>query len=611
MFSVLLCLSLLTTFIILVVKFFQWQAQCWFCSFYMRVPWVNRNSFVCRQCGQYNGFTRDGDYNKVILSQFSTELNPFSRYQTPKTFKSNSDVLCSNCTDNQAIIVRKLSEYVPQNEHSAEEIKGYARVLESKYGLCKICCQKVNERLRKLDSKLLPSFIQWWHEKRRKTPVTDNVIILKARRKSLAWLELLIVLRITSIVCFLCIVSGPLLTEIGKQTCLVHLSTNKSYTHKFIEVFWPSVCRRYSRVYCSEILAYSQHLSLSNTGQIWFTSLMLCLQIALIIMDGLERRGKRQSSNLSIYRHGMESMILLCNVSLLLISANMLLSLLMNTHGFNFGDFTQSSDSYKHILLLVGFISVILILVIMYVAAIWLSFFLKDFKSQQKKLQETWPDNSGLKRLACLQSNDSMSYYSTPSQQSANLTTNSLNSSGKSLEDELAAARISPMMSTNTFRPSVLYNNNHNCPSLIGSQYSTLNSQYSVTPSNVYSTHYKLMDQQRPESCQPNEDALSCLSSVSQCKADSGYYTLDCNTNHHSPAYSLSRSSVIKRKSTTSKLKRRTGLIRFILFLLFGRLETWQDVRFELTCLANAVLLGVVIYCTCRLAFCLVNIFGV
>ncbi|VDQ00884.1 unnamed protein product [Trichobilharzia regenti] len=615
------CFGTLVSIIFVTLKILNWKVQCWFCGFCTRVPWRKKNSFVCQQCGQYNGFTRDGDYNKIIPSQFQSELNPTCRYQANSKFKSHSNILCLDCTNNQAIIVQKLSEYVPKYKDSDEEIKRYAHMLELTYGLCNDCHMKVNDRVRKLDSKLLPSFIEWWHEKRRTTPVTENPVKRKTRRKYLAWLELLIVVRIISIICFACIITGPLLSEISRQTCLVHvLPGNKSYMYKFVEVFWSKPCRQYSRCYCSQILVYSQHLSLSSDGQLWFTLLLLCLQATLIIVDGLQLENAQNSHQLSMYRHGVKSLILLYNVTVLLISANILLSLLMNYAGFR------------------GFIIHQTVLSSNFSVKIW---FALDFKSQHKTLKETWPNDTSthdnnnsnnstyLKHVIGLQSSDSISYYSTPSIRRDNhhshssiiSSQGSLNSSRKSLEDEMAGTRISPItQSTNAFRPSVLESVNSYCPSVTGSYYSVMNPPPPQRPPSLLSTHSNLTGRRRVESLRSNEDALSCLSSVSRCnKVNSGYYTSDNNNNNDnsndhlnsiSPTHSI-RSSSRKRRSGSSKRKRRTGLIRFILFLLFGRLETRQDVLYELTCLANAVLLSIVIYCTCRLMFCLFSIFGI
>ena len=46
--------------------------QCWFCHQHTKVSYSERNSWRCprSECGQYNGFKEDGDYNKVDKNMF-------------------------------------------------------------------------------------------------------------------------------------------------------------------------------------------------------------------------------------------------------------------------------------------------------------------------------------------------------------------------------------------------------------------------------------------------------------------------------------------------------------------------------------------------------------
>ncbi|CAI2727602.1 unnamed protein product [Schistosoma spindalis] len=637
-----LCLGLFSTFTVLVVRFFYLKVQCWFCGHTAFTSWSRKTSFVCHQCGQYNGFKSDGDYNKVIPSQFIAELNPVNFNKAHGTFSSHSDVLCPDCTRNQNTIVQKLSEYTPKNDKSDEEIKEYTRLLELEYGLCSSCYRKVNNKLRQLDYKLLPSFIEWWHTKQQpKQQQQQQQQTITMRKNSIlfkiiTWYELLIILRILNIFCFIYIIISSILIEINQQTCLIYITIHKSYLYKFIELIWSNNCRIYLRNYCHELLILSKYFSLSNTGQLWFNLLMFCLQIILVTMTSLKHRNKYYS----IYQDGLKSLILLYDISMLLISLNILLSLLINNDSINvMNNKMKWSNSFNHITLLgifVLFTLFIIIIIIIYGIRIWLSFFHKDCILQQKELKNTWPSHV---KLPCFQTIDNISYYSTPSDYSTNYTMNSLNSSRKSLEDELANTKLySTNKYNHIFRPSVLSGggggggsggagSNNISPSVISSQYSNVNSRHSFISSNLYSTHDNPMkqhpsppppsqqqqqrqqqQQQMIESCRADDDNLSCLTSISHYKSNnSNYYTHDYHLNNHLSNY-ISQSN-IQRKSITSKRKRRTGLINFILCLLFGRLETWNDIRLQLTCLANAVFLSIVIYCTCRLMFCLVCVF--
>ena len=47
------------------------RVKCWFCPHKQTVKFSQRNSWDCQSCSQYNGFNKDGDYNKEITGQHS------------------------------------------------------------------------------------------------------------------------------------------------------------------------------------------------------------------------------------------------------------------------------------------------------------------------------------------------------------------------------------------------------------------------------------------------------------------------------------------------------------------------------------------------------------
>mgnify|MGYP001436509734 CR=1 FL=1 len=47
------------------------RVKCWFCPHKQTVKFSQRNSWDCQSCSQYNGFNKDGDYNKEISGQHS------------------------------------------------------------------------------------------------------------------------------------------------------------------------------------------------------------------------------------------------------------------------------------------------------------------------------------------------------------------------------------------------------------------------------------------------------------------------------------------------------------------------------------------------------------
>jgi len=115
--------------------------NCWFCNGNARVPYADRNSWTCPKCEQYNGFTKDGDYNRDMTSQRdcslgsqknsshgSSSICANSYYQD--VLASNppepKNGLCDQCNEAQRLKVEKLSQFEPKNESRFDqELKVY------------------------------------------------------------------------------------------------------------------------------------------------------------------------------------------------------------------------------------------------------------------------------------------------------------------------------------------------------------------------------------------------------------------------------------------------------------------------------------------------------
>lgn len=124
------------------------QVNCWFCNINSRVPYAERCSWTCRHCEQYNGFTKDGDYNRDIL-QRSHDSQQQSRNSSASgggssgggAFCANSyynnelhagaatqasNGFCDHCNEAQRLKVEKLAQFEPKNESRFEqELKQY------------------------------------------------------------------------------------------------------------------------------------------------------------------------------------------------------------------------------------------------------------------------------------------------------------------------------------------------------------------------------------------------------------------------------------------------------------------------------------------------------
>lgn len=96
---------------------FYVNVNCWFCNTWSKIPFSNRNSFDCPVCLQYNGFDKDGDYNKIIEAQHDT-----SKTLTKTTIKTEqfSNGLCTYCNNNQRLKIRQLADFTPMNEKNYE-----------------------------------------------------------------------------------------------------------------------------------------------------------------------------------------------------------------------------------------------------------------------------------------------------------------------------------------------------------------------------------------------------------------------------------------------------------------------------------------------------------
>ncbi|XP_014370834.2 uncharacterized protein LOC106720630 isoform X1 [Papilio machaon] len=136
---------------------FPWRVNCWFCNINTWVKFPARNSWFCPKCEQYNGFTKDGDYNRVL------NLPVEEACKTPNMFKKSppKNGLCKMCNINQQLKVTQLANFVPMNEKNFDdEIESYKLQLEKAYKLCSPCKRVLQHKLNKeketfLGSKLL------------------------------------------------------------------------------------------------------------------------------------------------------------------------------------------------------------------------------------------------------------------------------------------------------------------------------------------------------------------------------------------------------------------------------------------------------------------------
>uniref|UniRef100_T1I2E3 Ima1_N domain-containing protein n=1 Tax=Rhodnius prolixus TaxID=13249 RepID=T1I2E3_RHOPR len=132
-------ISLLSSVVVLALiflrEFFLWlrnnlpkSVQCWFCHSKTKVDYRFANNWYCSNCDQYNGFTKDGDYNRLIDNHYEEKLNftITSEGRTKDAWKPTNR-LCEKCNRNQELKVQQLASFVPLNEKNYDiEIEHYS-----------------------------------------------------------------------------------------------------------------------------------------------------------------------------------------------------------------------------------------------------------------------------------------------------------------------------------------------------------------------------------------------------------------------------------------------------------------------------------------------------
>ncbi|KAL4719671.1 hypothetical protein ACJJTC_007608 [Scirpophaga incertulas] len=172
-----------------------WRVNCWFCNHNFWMKYKDRNSWTCLKCDQYNGFTKDGDYNKPLV--FNTD----EPVMTPKVFhrSSPSNGLCKMCNINQQLKVFQLANFVPMNEKNYnEEVETYNVHLEKAYRLCSPCKKVLTMKLNKEKETLLGTKLL---EKRTPDKIKQKIerenqrlkTIINSTSKIIAWLLVFLV----------------------------------------------------------------------------------------------------------------------------------------------------------------------------------------------------------------------------------------------------------------------------------------------------------------------------------------------------------------------------------------------------------------------------------
>lgn len=129
---------------------FPIKVNCWFCNSNTKVPYVNHNSWYCPHCEQYNGFDKDGGYNRQLLEQYNPEFNHPTWNTKVKRAVKQLNGLCRVCNINQELKVAQLAQFTPFDPSNFDyEVEQYSNKLEKAYRLCPQCDVKLKETLEK------------------------------------------------------------------------------------------------------------------------------------------------------------------------------------------------------------------------------------------------------------------------------------------------------------------------------------------------------------------------------------------------------------------------------------------------------------------------------
>uniref|UniRef100_A0AC34G7S4 Ima1 N-terminal domain-containing protein n=1 Tax=Panagrolaimus sp. ES5 TaxID=591445 RepID=A0AC34G7S4_9BILA len=138
---------------------FKARVNCWFCNVNQWVPYHQKNAFMCKKCDQYNGFDKDGDYNKFIASQRIETLNmkkPSAKKSQFTPFPSTNG-LCEMCNQKQSVIIERLKKFEAIDERQYfEEYERYKANLNQQYALCAKCQKYTEQKLQSVNEMYLP-----------------------------------------------------------------------------------------------------------------------------------------------------------------------------------------------------------------------------------------------------------------------------------------------------------------------------------------------------------------------------------------------------------------------------------------------------------------------
>jgi len=139
---------------------FKIWVNCHFCNCDSKVKYNDQNSWYCPYCGQYNGFTVDGDYNQETHLLCSTPYQKHKNHVIDNNISSKkvaNNGFCKKCNLNQELKISQLASFCGDE---AEELEEYRAHLERVYRLCAECEDVLSGRLEEQNNILTPGLIE-------------------------------------------------------------------------------------------------------------------------------------------------------------------------------------------------------------------------------------------------------------------------------------------------------------------------------------------------------------------------------------------------------------------------------------------------------------------
>ncbi|RMZ97875.1 transmembrane protein -like [Brachionus plicatilis] len=137
------------------------KVTCWFCNQECQVFFMNKNSWTCGKCEQYNGFKKDGDYNKPI-PEMQKEVNKHYCANSNQNYASSGSLLCEQCNRNQEMKLNEMKNFEEKmdDKTSDKEYEMFKKRLDHLYDLCRPCKMKVNYHLKNIDLQIGDNLIR-------------------------------------------------------------------------------------------------------------------------------------------------------------------------------------------------------------------------------------------------------------------------------------------------------------------------------------------------------------------------------------------------------------------------------------------------------------------